>query len=143
MEVRRDNEQGSGIREEREVLSLGGGCDLREGTARETLVDALEVVDGVDGGVDGEEDLDVSGAGVVGWNDCPGGGGFDEACVAYSSVVSRRTAGGTRTWIRERHWTRPSPSLDLQQRQRPRQSDQTTLHDLRIDDAELARLTPE
>ena len=41
---------------------------MREGPAGYALVEALEVVDAVDGRVDGEENFDVTGDGLV-WGD--------------------------------------------------------------------------
>ena len=68
LEVRRDDPEQAGEREEGEGLAVRGGRHVCEGAAGDALVEALEVVDAVDGGVDGEEDFDVTGDGLV-WGD--------------------------------------------------------------------------
>ena len=71
LEVGRDDPEQAGEREEGEGLAVRGGRHVREGAAGDALVEALEVVDAVDGRVDGEEDFDVTGDGLVGRDDGP------------------------------------------------------------------------
>jgi hypothetical protein len=68
LEVRGDDPEHARIREQSERLAVWGRYDVRKRPTREPLVDALERVDEVDRGVDGEEHLDMAGDVEV-WRD--------------------------------------------------------------------------
>ena len=68
---------------------------MREGPARDALIQALEIIDTVYGGIDGQKNFDVSRNGLVGRNHGPRLRGLGEtlnvACVRTCAANASRS----------------------------------------------------